>query len=216
VPFPGWSAAGGYSAPSDPITARSARSKREREARKAAQRQQVFLDDVRRRRGPLTIADARDRLSDPLEELRAEIEHVRALERRLGLRVVECARWNQGSASREEPIVAVPPTRTRFAIATRLHEIGHKADPCRLPHQRRPSSGGSSVCVSCELNAWMWARAHVYAYIWWPEQQDNLRAALGSYSWYATPAERCEIEALCAAGPTPFAAHRLRILNMRK
>ena len=187
---------------------------REEKARKlAAKREQAFLEPVLRRRGPKTITYARDLLREP-GELRAELEHARWLARRLRVRLVVCAAADDGSASGTDPIVAVPPLTSRYAVATLLHELGHRANPCS--HQRRRTSSGSTVCPSCEVAAWIWARANVYEGLWFSEHQVNLQRGLGSYRHYATSAERVEIDKLINAGPTAFAAQRLRLLGKCK
>ena len=190
---------------------------REEKARRLVEeREAAFLARVRVRRGPLTFADAWDRLREPLD-LRAEIAHVRDQARRLGVRLVMVAARDDGSSSATDRIVAIPPLVTREALATTLHELGHQAKPCRPDHQRKRSeSGRESYCVRCELNAWGWARAHVYGGIWWPEQQEDLRQGLGSYRRFATTAEKVEMNKLMSAEPTPFAAQRFRLLEICK
>ena len=173
---------------------------------------------ARRRRGP---HDARSRKGTlarvPRRSFALRFEHVRREASRLGVRMVTCAGRDDGLASRDVPVVAVPPISNRFAIATALHELGHKANPCQPGHRRKPSkSGSSSCCVRCESMHGRGLAQHVYAGIWWPEQQEDLRRGLGSYRSYATPAERVEMDKLINAEPTPFAAQRLRLLEKMK
>lgn len=107
--------------------------------------------------------------------------------------------------------IEAAPINGASAYATVLHEFGHVAQPCRPPHQRvdaseMPSSR-DSVCVQCELLAWVWAIEHARP-AWTRSMHGQLASALTTYRPYGTSAEQAEIDAMVS--PIGFRSAQIR------